>query len=76
MPRRLSKSEFKPRALEIFREVQSSGEEVIITDKGRPVLRIVPIVEDIDALLAPLHGSVLRYDDPTEPVDVEWEASR
>ena len=71
MKRSVSKSKFKPQALEYFREVEKSGRELIITDRGRPVLKIVPYLEDTEAWLRPLQGSVLRYKDPTGPVSVE-----
>ena len=71
----VSKSRFKPRALEYFREVEKTGNELVITDRGKPVLRIVPYLEDIEALLKPLRGSVLKYKDPTKPVSVrDWSS--
>ena len=45
----VSKSEFKARALEYFRRVERTGEPLIITDRGRPVLKIVPYLEDPEA---------------------------
>jgi len=66
---------FKTHALEYFREVEQTGQPLIITDHGRPVLKIEPYTEDSQALLASLRGSVLHYDDPLEPVGIEdWEA--
>lgn len=41
----LSKSQFKPRVLAYLRQVQETGEEIVLTDHGRPVLRIQPIRE-------------------------------
>lgn len=71
----VSKSDFKAKALEYFRRVQQSGRAIVITDRGVPVLRVVPYAERPEAFLEPLRGSVLRYDDPLEPVGVEdWEA--
>lgn len=71
----ISKSKFKPRALEYFRAVQESGVPLTITEHGRPVLRIVPYKADPHGDLAALRGSVLRYVDPTEPVAaLDWEA--
>lgn len=71
----VSKASFKARALEIFRRVESSGEPVLITDRGRPVLKLVPYYGDEDAALASLRGTVLAYANPTEPVgDADWEA--
>ena len=40
MEHRISKSKFKPRALEYFREVEKTGKALIITDHGKPVLKI------------------------------------
>ncbi|HHE47676.1 MAG TPA: type II toxin-antitoxin system Phd/YefM family antitoxin [Candidatus Acetothermia bacterium] len=67
----VSKSEFKARALEYFRRVERNGEPLIITDRGRPVLKIVPYLEDPEAALRALRGSVLAYDRPFEPVGLE-----
>ena len=75
--KRVSKAEFEPRVRELLQEVERTGEELVITDQGRPVLRIVPCARDSEALIASLRGSVLRYDDPFEPLgDEEWEACR
>ena len=72
-PERVSKSRFKPRALEYFRQVEESGRALIITDRGRPVLKIVPYSADPDAALKALRHSVLAYKDPTEPVGLgDW----
>jgi prevent-host-death family protein len=71
----VSKAVFKARALEILRRVQATGEPVIITDRGRPVLRLEPYFGEEEAVLASLRGSVLAYHDPTEPVEgASWEA--
>ncbi|MFQ5829083.1 MAG: type II toxin-antitoxin system Phd/YefM family antitoxin [Candidatus Methylomirabilia bacterium] len=75
MKRIVSKSQFKPRALEYFREVETTGRELIITDRGRPTLKIVPYSDEPETWLRSLRGSVLSYKDPSEPVGVEdWGA--
>lgn len=38
----VSKTKFKAQALQYFRQVERTGQEVVITDRGRPVLRLVP----------------------------------
>lgn len=71
----VSKATFKARALEIFRRVEASGEPVLITDHGRPVLKLEPYYGEDDAVLASLRGSVLEYHNPTGPVgEDDWEA--
>ncbi len=70
----VSKSTMKARALEYFRLVERTGQGVIITDHGRPVLKLLPYSIDPSEALATLRNSVIRYDDPTEPVGLEhWE---
>jgi prevent-host-death family protein len=73
----VSKSQLKARALEYFREVERSGEELVLTDRGKPVLKIVPYGKDPKETRQTLRRSVIRYDDPTEPIGLEdWESLR
>ncbi len=70
----VSKSQFKPRALQYFREIQEHGGELIITDRGKPVLKIIPYTEDPDDVLKELRHSVKRYSQPLDPVGLDdWE---
>lgn len=39
----VSKSALKARMLEYFRQVEQTGEELIVTDNNRPVLKVVRI---------------------------------
>ena len=71
----VSKSRFKARALEYFRQVERTGEELIITDRGKPVLKLVLYREDPSDALRALRDTVVRYEAPTEPVGEEdWES--
>ena len=71
----VSKSQFKPKALEFFREIEKSGKSLIITDRGKPVLKIVPYSEDPAESLRLLRNSVVKYQDPLEPVGLDdWES--
>ena len=77
MTETISKSKFKPMALEYFRRVQETGEEIVITDRGKPVVKIVPAQEEptvTATILEKLRGTLIRYEDPFAPVGVEdWE---
>jgi len=71
----ISKSQFKPKALEIFREIEKTGKPLIITDRGKPVLKIAPYSEDPAESLRLLRNSVVKYTDPLEPVGLnDWDA--
>lgn len=71
---RVSKSRFKARALEYFRRLEMEDGELIITDHGKPVLKITRYQEEPAAGLKQLKGSVLKYDEPDLPVGPDdWE---
>jgi prevent-host-death family protein len=75
--KKLSKSLFKAHALEHLREVERTGGEIVITDHGRPVAKVIPYRDDPDAALRSLRGSVRRYVDPLKPVAPRsWETLR
>lgn len=77
MSTEVSKSQFKARALEYFRDVERSGEPLIVTDRGKPRLEVRRFTPQERAPLDILRGSVLRYDRPTEPVgEDDWDAAR
>ena len=71
----ISKSRFKSRALEYFRQVEQSRKPLIITDRGKPVLKVVPFSEGPEDILKELRNSVIKYKDPTKPIGAaDWEA--
>lgn len=73
----ISKSEFKAKALEYFRQIEASGESLIVTDHGKPTLEVRPYKGIDRSPLDVLRGSVVRYDNPVEPVaEDDWEAAQ
>ena len=68
MDRFVSKSTFKSNASAYFREVEGTGKALVITDQGKPVLKLVPYGDDPAEILRSLRGTVIRYLDPLEPV--------
>jgi prevent-host-death family protein len=62
--------DFKARCLALLDEVAESGTELIVTKRGRPVARVVPVE-------APpgLSGSVVREDDLISPIADPWTAA-
>ena len=63
--------------LAVVRQVEASGESLVVTDHGRPTLEVRlyrPARPDADPL-GQLRGSVLRFDEPFAPVgENDWEA--
>lgn len=71
----ISKSKLKARMLQVFRELEAEGGELIVTDHNHPVLKIVaiPRQNDIRELFADYQGQVVYNEDPTAPTQDEWE---
>lgn len=69
----VSASQFKARCLALLDEVAESGAELVVTKRGRPVARVVPIDE-----AASLRDSVEQLVDDDEliaPLDLAWDAA-
>lgn len=70
----ISASQFKARCLALLDDVAESGAEIVVTKRGRPVARVVPI----DDARESLRGSVTQLVSDEElmaPIDVVWEAA-
>lgn len=67
----VSKSQFKAQALEFLRNVEKSKQPLVITHEGKPVVEVIPYKEkqelSQESILQSLRGTVLKYEDPTEP---------
>jgi prevent-host-death family protein len=74
MQNQISKSQFKAKALEWFRKVETTGKPVIVTDHGKPCVEVRKYRDKRRDPLAILKGSVAEYIDATDPVATEdWE---
>ena len=71
----VSKSKLKAQMLSIFREIEKSGEDIIVTDHNKPVLRIQPIKQGktIDELFSTLQGKITYNEDLNAPTISEWD---
>ena len=72
-------SEFKAKCLEILDRVSKTGETLVITRRGKPLARVLPISSaPADDWIGSLKGSAKATDDLILPaVDAEeWEACR
>lgn len=77
MTESVSKSVFKAKALELFRQVERTGVPIVITDRGVPVLTLTPFRATPIAAITVLRESVVKYSAATEPVGIDhWEAAQ
>ena len=74
MANTITKSQFKQHTLEYFRAVEETGDELVITYRGRPMWMVIPYAEYIR--LSGWRNTVLGHDDPLGPVgEKDWESS-
>lgn len=71
----VSKSKLKAEMLRIFREIEETGQEVIVTDNNRPVLVIRKLnqARSVEEVFADYRGKIAFYEDPDTPSSVDWE---
>lgn len=72
----VSKSVLKSKMLAIFREIESSGEELLVTDNNRPVLKVVPLKnKKLTDLFASYRGKMTYREALDKPTQSEWSES-
>jgi prevent-host-death family protein len=75
MTNTISKSMLRAKMSEVFRELEASGEDLIVTDHGRPVLKILPIRDKstVEELFGEFQGQVSYSEDIDTPTLPEWD---
>ena len=72
--RTMKASEFKARCLKLMDEVADTGEEIVITKRGKPVAKLTSHRERPKTLFGIDRGRLEILGDIISPIDVEWEA--
>jgi prevent-host-death family protein len=70
--RKIEASELRKNCVAILREIEETGNRVIITKNGRPVAELVP--HNPNKLYGILKDQMEIVGDIISPIDVEWEA--
>ena len=67
-------SAFKARCLAVMDDIQATGEPVIVTKRGKPVVKIVPIKPEKDDIFGFLKGKGKITGDIVSPIlsPEEW----
>lgn len=67
--------DFKAKCLQLLDDVAEHRESLVITKRGKPVAKLVPMPPDTE-LFGALAGSVLDEADIIAPIDAEWDAAK
>ncbi len=70
--RTIKASEFKAKCLQLMDEVAESGQEIVVTKRGRPVSRIVPYRQKSTLTFGRNRGLFEIHGDIVEPMPAEW----
>lgn len=74
---RLAAGQFKATCLKVMDRVRRTREPVVITKRGKPIARLVPIAEDAPVpLFGYLAGTVTILGDVVEPTAEAWDADK
>ncbi len=74
---KVSKTEFNANVFEYFDYIEASGQSMVVTNRGKPIVEIRAYRGDNRSPLDILRGSLIRYDNPTDTIDVEdWQAAQ
>lgn len=66
---------FKARCLALMKKVQATGEPLIVTKRGTPVVKVVPAHSEKTEIFGFLAGKVKIVGDIESPLPVKWESS-
>jgi prevent-host-death family protein len=66
---------FKARCLALMKRVQATGEPLVVTKRGTPVVKVVPAQSANENIFGFLAGKVKIIGDIESPVPAEWESA-
>ena len=71
--RRIPAGEFKAKCLRLLDEVSRTGQEIVVTKRGKEVARVLPmgVVDD-----HPMRGTLEILGDIVSPLGEEWECEK
>jgi len=70
----IAAAEFKARCLTLMENVRSTREPLVVTKRGKPVVKLVPADDEKDDFIGRLEGVFRVVGDVESPID-GWESS-
>lgn len=72
----LAAGEFKARCLTVMEDVRKTREPVLITKRGKPVVKLIPAEKNETDLIGRLEGVVSIHGDIESPIEPDaWESA-
>lgn len=73
---KIAAAKFKSQCLSLMDEVESKRKEIVITKRGRPVAKLVPVDVGTNALFGGMRGTGRVTGDIVSPTGARWNAQR
>ncbi|MBU2760741.1 type II toxin-antitoxin system Phd/YefM family antitoxin [Acidithiobacillus sulfurivorans] len=71
----INASEFKAKCLKLMDEVATTHEPLVISKRGKPLVKLVPIVDETPkSMFGYMKGTVTIHEDILAPLDELWSA--
>jgi len=70
----IAAGEFKAKCLHLLDEVHQTRKEIIITKRGRPVAKLLPIESEMPSVFGRMKGTGRILGDIVAPTGEKWEA--
>jgi prevent-host-death family protein len=74
MTDQIAAGEFKTKCLKLLDEVQQKRKQVVITKRGKPVAKLVPVDARSESFIGSMKGTMEIVGDIVAPIDVKWDA--
>jgi len=76
MTEQIAAGVFKAKCLRLLDEVRQTGKEIVVTKRGKPVARVVPVKDGLPEWFGGLEGTGVIRGDIISPIDEIWDAER
>lgn len=74
MPQKIPAGEFKAKCLHLLDEVQQNRHEIVVTKRGKPVARILPMDQERPTIFGRMKGTIEILGDIVGPTGEKWSA--
>ena len=74
--RQMSASTFKAKCLMVMKQVRATGETVVVTRRGKPVVKVVSAEPQNDDIFGFMRGRIKVVGDIEAPIPLEWNVMK
>jgi prevent-host-death family protein len=73
MTKTISAARFRATCFQVLDTVAETRQEVVVTKRGKPIARVVPLINRPDNIVGAMKGTIQIHGDIIGPVRVHWK---